>query len=210
MLDFGWKKKAERLRMVILSGAHQLAKELHPGIVRILELFEQAHKTGDASNLKEEIDRVTVAAGDSERGIPIWEPAEIYGWTVRATLYLRNAQLWWLVQASRRNEKPPGAKEIAFLDKVLVHLGGDPKQDIIIGPLSSPPGHEPLHFGWWTWRNRSDLFEVQVNKNKKNPKDMVRVVPIGAPETDGYTTLPREDDVKPPAEGVYKPPTEGA
>jgi hypothetical protein len=183
-MDFGWKKKAETLRMVLLSGAHQLAKELPAGISKTLSIFARVHKSGDGRGLQEEL--ASVKVDEPER--PLWEPVEIYGWKIQATFYLQNGQLWWLVHAARRNESAPSAKDIVFLDKVLAHLGADPKRDMIIGPSSSPTGEPPLPFGWWTWFNRSPLYEIQVNKDKKL-KAMVRVVPLGAPETDGYQSL---------------------
>lgn len=56
---------------------------------------------------------------------------------------------------------------------------------VIIGPRSSPPGAELLVFGWWTWFNQWPLYEVQVNKSKRE-SEMVRVVPFGSRATDGY------------------------
>lgn len=170
--------------MVILSGAHQLAKELPPGMAKVLALFARAAKSGDASHLQEEIDRVDYGADEAK---PLWEPIEIYGWTIQATLYLQNSQLWWLVHAARRNEKEPSGKDVAFLDKVLDHLGADPKRDMIIGPSSSPAGEPALPFGWWTWFNRMPLYEIQV-KGKKS-QATIRIVPFGAPESDGYVRL---------------------
>jgi hypothetical protein len=182
-MDFGWKKKAERLRMVILSSAHQIAKELPPGTAAILALFKRVAATGDGTGLKEEFDRICVAHADDPQ--PLWEPIDIYGWKMQATLYLDNGQLWWLLNAVRRNEREPSEKDLLFLDKVLDYLGADPKRSMIIGPRSSPPGAELLHFGWWTWFNRWPLFEVQVNKSKRE-REMVRVVPLGTRPTDGY------------------------
>ncbi len=187
MLDFGWKKKAELLRGVLLSGAHQLAKDLPPGFAKFLETFRQVAKSGDERYL-EDLAHLDRDYPDEPR--PRWEPAEIYGWKIAATGYLQRGQLWWLLHAIRHDGKDPSAKAIAVLDKVLDHLGADPKRDMIIGPYSGP-ADEPglLPFGWWTWFNRSPLFEVQINKHKKKAKDMLRIVPLGEPETDGYQSL---------------------
>ncbi len=184
MMNFNWKKKAEHLRMVILSGAHQLAKELPPGLAQILATFARVAATGDGRGLQEEI--TSVPADEAK---PLWEPAEIYGWSLQATMYLsRDQQLWWLVHAERRNGKIPSPKDIVILDKILERLGADPRRDVIIGPRSSPPGEEPLPFGWWTWFNRAALYEIQVNKQKKG-QDAIRIVPLGTRETDGYQSL---------------------
>jgi len=196
MMDFGWKNKAERLRVVIVSGAHQLAKELPAGIVAILDLFRRTARTGDGSSLKEEFDRICVTHTNEQP--PLWEPVDIYGWKIQATMYLQSGQPWWLLHAVRRNEKEPRAKDIAVLDKVLDHLGADPKRDMIIGPLSSPDGEPLMVFGWWTWFNRWPLYEIQTNKEKRG-KDAMRIVPLGTRASDGYQAvdLVREDKDKP-------------
>jgi len=191
MLNFGWKKKAEQLRVVILSAAHQMAKDLPPGTAAILDLFRRTAKTGDGSDLKEEFDRVCVAYADEPQ--PMWEPIDVYGWKIQATLYLQNGQLWWLLHAVRRNERDPSDKDIAILDKILEHLGADPKRDMIIGPLSGPvaePGRIP--FGWWTWFNTWKLYEIQVNKAKRG-QDVTRLVPHGTPASDGYQSIDLND-----------------
>lgn len=182
--DFGWKKKAEKLRMVLLSAGHQLAKPLAPGITQVLAAFRRVAQTGDWRGLQEEFEAIPK---DAET--PLWEPAEIYGWKLQATLYLDNGQLYWLVHAVRINQKTPVDKDIRFLDKVLEHLGADPARDMIIGPRSSPAGEPPLAFGWWSWFNKAPLFEIQVSGRGNETK--MRVVPIDTPESDGYVRLDR-------------------
>ena len=182
MMDFGWKKKADRLRMVLLSAGHQGARELPPGISKILEIFRHTAQTGDGSRLQEEIDQLPP---DEDK--PMWEPIEIHGWKIEATMYLQNGQLWWLAHASRRNANAPCKNDVALLNKVLDHLGADPKRDMIIGPSSSPVGETALPFGWWTWFNHAPLYEVQVKG--KGSKAVVRVVPLGTRESDGYSSV---------------------
>jgi hypothetical protein len=182
--DFGWKKQAERLRMVILSAGHQGAKELQPGISKIMTFFRRAAETGDGSMLQDEMERIPP---DVEK--PLWEPIEVHGWKIEATMYRQNGQLWWLLSARRRNERVPNDNDIVFLNKVLDYLGADPKRDMIIGPSSSPAGEPALPFGWWTWFNRHPLYEIQVNKDKKKDQDKIRIVPLGTRETDGYQSL---------------------
>ena len=188
-MDFGWKHKAERLRMVLLSSAHQIARELPSVLSRTLAIYGRVHKTGDATGLQEEMGRVD----DDGAPKPLWEPVEIYGWKIEGTLYLQNGQLWWLLHAIRLNERQPRDKDIVLLDKVLEHLGADPQRDVIIGPRTGP-ADEPglLPFGWWTWFNRQPLYEVQVNKSKKG-RAMMRVVPLGARETEGYESVDMRD-----------------
>ena len=180
--------------MVILSAAHQMAKDLPAGTAAILGLFRRTATTGDGLNLKEEFDRVCVTYTNEPQ--PLWEPVDIYGWKIQATMYLQNGQHWWLLHAVRRNEKEPSEKDIAVLDKVLDHLGADPKRDTIIGPRSSPAGDPLMVFGWWTWFNRWPLYEIQTNKAKRGQNAM-RIVPHGTRASDGYQPVDlRYDDDK--------------
>jgi len=181
-MDLGWKKKAERLRMTILSAGHQPARALPVGICRILELFRRTAETGDGSTLQQEMSQISP---DSET--PLWEPLEVYGWRIQATLYRDNSQLWWLLHAVRKDECPPSEGDTRLLGKVLDHLGADPTRDMIIGPSSSPTGEPPLPFGWWRWFNRWPLYEVQVRGKGKSA--VMRVVPIDTPESDGYVRV---------------------
>jgi hypothetical protein len=192
-MDFGWKKKTDRLKMVILSAGHQGAKELSAGTSAILDLFRRVVKNGGGVGIKEEFDRICAAHADEPQ--LLWEPVDIYGWKIQATMYLDNGQHWWLLHAVRRNEREPSDKDIAFLDKVIDHLGADPTRDMIIGPRSSPAGEERLHFGWWTWFNVATLYEVQVNKAKRG-KDVMRIVPLGTRETEGYQSVDLSRDNK--------------
>ncbi len=195
MMNFGWKHKAERLRMVILSAGHQQARELPPSFTKILAIFRRVDETKDGMTLQDEIDRAIAEA--SAETPPLWEPIEIYGWKIQATFYLLNKQLWWLAHAVRKDERAPREKDIVFLDKVLTHLDADPIRDCVIGPRSSPPGAEPLPFGWYTWFNRQALFEVQLHATSRNKKDVMRVVPLGTPPSDGYTSVDMSDPRRP-------------
>lgn len=174
--------------MAILSAGHQIAKELSPGIAKVLEMFRYTHRTKDGSQLKGNIDRFPVDPNPM-----LWEPIEVHGWTIAASMYLQNGQLWWIVQARRAKEKSyfsptgPTEKDIVFLNKVLEHLGADLERDVIIGPNSSPPGEPPLSFGWWTWFNRDPLYEVQAKGKGKTGQ--LRIVPLGTREDDGFTSV---------------------
>jgi hypothetical protein len=184
VIGFGWKKKAEQLRMVLLSGGHQLAKELPSGLTNMLAIFKRADESGAVP--AEGLERIEHANEPK----PLWEPIDVYGWAIQATMYLQSGQLWWLLHAERRNEQEPSDKDVAFLGKILEHLGADPKRDMIIGPGSGPADELGLlPFGWWTWFNRQPLFEIQVNKGKRKDKEKIRIVPLGARETDGYQSL---------------------
>lgn len=181
MMDFGWKKKAERLRMTLLSAGHQLAKPL-PKVNWGLEVLRRAAETGDTSFLQQEMLQIP---SDTEK--PLWEPLEIYGWNVHATLYLDNGQLWWLLHAARKDARPPNENATRFLEKILGHLGADPERDKIIGPRNGAEENPPLPFGWWRWFNRWPLYEVQIKGTGKHAA--MRVVPIDTPASDGYERL---------------------
>jgi len=192
MMDFGWKAKAERLRMTILSGAHQLAKELHPTIAQTMELFARAATSGDGSTLQKDIANLT-PVDDSAR--LLWEPASISGWEIQAAMYRKDGALWWLVRAVRKHERVPSEKDNVLLDKVLGHLGAEPTRHLIIGPRSSPPGHEPLFFGWWTWKNHHQLYDIQI-KGKGKAAQM-RIVPLGSRATEGFESLDLSEKSEP-------------
>jgi len=182
MMDFGWKKKAERLRMIILSVGHQGARSLSPGLSKILELFRYTALTGDDSMLQEEMAKLPP---DEDK--LLWEPIVVHGWKIEATMYLQGGQLWWLAHTQRPTSKAPSDKNVVILNKALDHLGADPKRDMIIGPSSSPDGEPALAFGWWTWFNRSDLYEIQLKGS--GSKTVLRTVPLGTPTSDGYTRV---------------------
>lgn len=186
-MDFGWKKKAERLRMTILSAGHQSATELPSELARILDMFRHTHKTKDGSALQAEFGNGVPQGPASSSERMLWEPIDHHGWNMMAAMYLQSGQLWWLLHAARRTEQTPSEKDITFLDKILDHLGADSTRDMIIGPRSSPEGEPALAFGWWTWFNRMDLYEVQVKG--QGSKTVIRTVPLGSPESDGYVRV---------------------
>jgi hypothetical protein len=198
MMNFGWKKKAERLRMVLLSSAHQTARKLPPGISEILAIFARVAARGgtDGIDLQQEIAGILDTYPDDPK--PLWEPIEVYGWRVQATMYLRDEEFWWLVHAVRKNEGEPSNRDVTLLDKILNHLGAEPRRHMIIGPFSSPPGEPALPFGWWTWQNRWPLYEIQVNPHKEAAGEKIRIVPLGSRQTDGYQALAMldEDDLQ--------------
>lgn len=179
---FGWKKKAERLRMVILSAGHQFAKEISPELNGMLEYFRQVSKSNEANGG----DVAKPSLGDASKQKLVWEPIDLYGWDIQSTMYLLNGQLWWLTRAIRKNEKSPSESDLKILDKVLAHLGADSVRDALIGAGNRSP-HD-LPFGWWTWFNRMPLYEIQINKDKAKDKEKIRIVPLGEAESDGYNT----------------------
>jgi hypothetical protein len=191
MLNFGWKKAVAQLKMVILSGAHAVAKELSPGLAQMLVLYRDAAVTGDLTGLEQLVAQ--------DRAIfqpePLWEPADVHGWTIRATLYRQDGDLWWLVHAIRKNHRSPSDKDILFLNKVLEHLGAQPTRHEIIGPNGHGQANDgAMPFGWWTWKNQGQLYDIQAHRtDKKNP---IRIVPLGTRPTDGYESLRWSEDDK--------------
>jgi hypothetical protein len=197
MLVSGWKKKAEKLRMIILSA--EIDQPLSPELAENFDVMRQFRKG------KIDFDQMQLAmakleqqsrAQSSEKWL--WEPfsdmrgepQSVYGWTINATMYQLNNQNWWLVRAERRPCDRIPEKEVLMLGSVLDVLGGHIEHDALsVGELEDNMS-EGIPF-MWTWFNQAPLYEVQVSKAKKN----IRVVPRGAPESDGYTKM---DLGKPP------------
>lgn len=185
MMIIGWKKKALFLRTTILAAGHLYAKELSPALTKMLEFYARIVAQGGIEEGKTLEGEAAHLQNESPEPRMIWEPASIGGWQIQAGMYLKDNELHWLVHAQRK-QPAVSAKDIALLDKVLLELGADPVKDAVIGPHSAPtPHHEPVAFGWWTWRNVAPLLEVQINKAKKG-KDAIRIVRQGAEESHGY------------------------
>jgi hypothetical protein len=184
MMFGGWQKKALTLREVLLSAGHQVARELPSSISTMLELYREAAKTGDLTQLEAFI----AEPRDEKESKPMWEPASIYGWEIQATFYRLDGKLWWLVRAERRGGREPTEKDIGMLDKVLDLLGAQPMRDMVIGPRSNCASDGFLAFGYWTWPNRHQLNEIQV-KGKKGQDITMRIVPHGTRPTDGYESV---------------------
>ena len=87
MMSIGWQAKAERLRMVILSAGHKLARELPPGLLRGLEVLARVAESGDGRGLQEEL-----AALPQDVHKPLWELIEVHGWKIGATMYLEETK----------------------------------------------------------------------------------------------------------------------
>lgn len=185
-MDFGWKKKADRLRMVILSAGHQMAKELPPGLSKMLAIYKRVAQDGGTAGggpaLQQEMEEALAGHRDDPK--MLWEPIEVHGWKIQASTYLDNGQLWWILHAARRTSSSPSASDVKILDKILAHLGADPDRDVTIGPRSSPPGEGLLPFGWWTWFNRMPLYEIQLKGMGK--QSQMRVVPLGTRPSAGF------------------------
>lgn len=82
----------------------------------MLAAFGRFAACGERADLQQSLSKIGTIPVDSK---PIWEPMEVYGWKVDATMYRRDEQFWWLVHAERKNETEPRNKDIAVLDKVL-------------------------------------------------------------------------------------------
>lgn len=193
MLSSGWKKKAEKLRLIILS-----VRIEQPLSLEMAEIFE-----GMRQFRKEQIDAAQLEAKYRElesrqSSEPRWmwepfsdmrgEPQSVYGWTINATMCQLNGQNWWLVRAERMPSDKLADKDVVMLGRVLDVLGGHIEHDALsVGDLE-----DNVRAGvpfMWTWFNQAPLYEIQTNKDKKKPKEMIRIVPLGAAESDGYTRL---------------------
>jgi len=193
-MKFGWKSKVDKLKMIVLSAGHQVAKELAPGIARMLDLYHRAATTLDASTLAADMDALPTI-DDQQK--PLWEPMRVAGWNLQLTFYRKDDALWLLLHASLPAARAPSENEISMLERIVERLGALPDRHWIITPRTVPVGEPALPFGWWTWKNFDPLYEVQVNKSKKGTA-MMRIVPNGSRETDGYVSL-NKDLAKEPA-----------
>jgi hypothetical protein len=172
MMGIGWKWKTIVLRSTMLSRAHQDAGALTPMLAKSIAVYHrQAEQGGVASENVEAVAELARIVEEHDRDPkPTWGRATIYGWTIGATMYRMDGQLWWLLHAthgSGDNMTSPNDKDVAMLHKILNELGAEPMRDMIIGPESkatarSADGEEvPLPIGWWTWINR---FKLQSTK----------------------------------------------
>jgi len=178
--DFGWKKKAERLRMMILAGAPLF--EIDPLMLRTLETMRKGLRGQSSRDEFEqtlgELNTSPPSAGSSF----LWEPIDIYGWAVSATMYLLDGKPWWLVRATHKKPQPSD-KEITMVEKVVGHLGADPVRDRIMNTSFDAHGYGM----WWTWINQTQLYEFQTDRQTKD----FRVVPEGTPVPVGWERVDR-------------------
>jgi hypothetical protein len=99
-------------------------------------------------------------------------------------MYQLGDQNWWLVRAERKPSDKLPEKDVLMLGKILEVLGGHIEHDALsVGDLEGN-ALEGVPF-LWTWFNQAPLYEVQVSAKAKN----IRIVPRGAPESDGYTKM---------------------
>lgn len=183
-LDFGWKKKAERLRMIVLSGAPLF--EIDPLMLRTLETMRRGLR-GQASSDEFESTLTDLKAPENEpkpnEPRMVWEPIDLYGWNIAATMYLLDGKPWWLVRATHKKAEP-STKEFNRVELVAEHLGADPRRDRIMNTTFG----EPNGYGmWWTWINQSPLYEIHTNDTTKD----WRVVLEGTPTAPGYQRIDR-------------------
>lgn len=93
-MDFGWKKKVERLRVIILSCAPLF--ELDPLTARTINTMRDATRLRAC---REEIEGTIEALNEAQAGAvqaprTLWEPLELYGWRFEATMYLLDGKPW--------------------------------------------------------------------------------------------------------------------
>ena len=184
----GWKKKAEKLRMIILSA--DLDQPLSPAMAESFEL-QRGFRKGqiDLPRLQSEMARLQPQLKQWDG---LWEPfsdmrgepQSVYGWMINATMYQLNDQNWWLVRAERKPSDKMPEKDVLMLSKVIEVLGGHIEHDALSVGALEDNALEGVPF-MWTWFNQAPLYEVQVSKARKN----IRVVPRGAPESDGYVRM---------------------
>jgi hypothetical protein len=182
----GWVKKALHLRTIVSCSPvvdiplaelefHDAMRDFRRGVIT-------------AEQMKE---RTENAAPPLVSKSLLFEPAEIYGWKIRASIYGREGKVWWLVGADRST--PATAKDKAMLVKILNVLGcDDPDRD----QVSVNTIDELLEHGvpiMYQWPNMIELNEVQVHPDAAKFKDVqkgMRIVPRGTRPTDGFQRLP--------------------
>ena len=193
-LKSAWKEKLDRQKLIVCS-THATDPPSH--FLKWIEVNRRLNR--------DEIDETTVAQEfpmdqETSEGLldmrVLWEPIHtkkgeetlLFGWDVNATMYLSNGQPWWLVRALRKGDS--SEKDDATLDRIIEHLGGDPKRDLITEiPGASDTDRYQI---WFTWFNQLPLLDMQAHPDAKHmPIDKrMRIVPRDAPERDGYKRMP--------------------
>jgi hypothetical protein len=186
----GWKKKAEKLRMIILSC--DLDQPISPEMAESFDLMRKVRKG------QIDLEEFRRAEAKLQPHLKPWEglwepfsdmrgePQSFYGWAIEAAMCQLNDHNWWLVRAERmvRGADTLPGKDVAMLGKVIEVLGGHIEHDALsVGELEDN-ALEGVPF-LWTWFNQAPLYEVQVSALRKD----IRVVPRGAPESDGYIKM---------------------
>lgn len=189
ILTPGWLKKASKLRATVACIPDGEIKDLSPSMSDMIDAM-RAYRRGTITE-DEAFRRCTAAelAGRAEPHIErLHEPADIYGWQIKATLVRWHDKVCWLVVVDRPSRTCTG-KDLAMLGKVMVALGSDdPKRDqVSVGgdPDELARRGSPIIFAW---PNTDQLLDVHVNKEKRG-KDLMRIVPRGSRPTDGYENL---------------------
>jgi hypothetical protein len=183
-----WKKKTEKLRLLILS--NEIDQPL-PDMAA--EMFDAQRRFRKGEIDVESLQRTFETVGTSAPHRFIWEPFSdlvgdpqtIYGWTINVAMYQRDNQNWWLVRVERRPTNALLAKDKKMLGKILEVLGGHIEHDALSISTLEDCVQEGVPF-MWTWINQAPLYETQLNATTK----VLRIVPRGTIEADGFVRMP--------------------
>lgn len=181
---FGWKKRIIRLHTMLLAGAP--LNEIDPALARALEATRGALR-GTIS--REDFDRdMAGIMTPPDPNAPIkhlWEPIELYGWKIEATMYLLDGKPWWLARANHKRDEP-AEKDFTMLRQAIDYLGADPERDCI---MNTTFGGGRGYGMWWTWINQAPMMELHTT-GKGNAFNM-KALPEGSPVAPGWERYDR-------------------
>lgn len=180
----GWRKKVDHIKMIVLSMG-DLVMEMPPDVRIRFDVMRRMFHEGREPT---EAEMALTEHGKSNNPDQLWEPVDLYGWHIQATMYLLDGKAWWMVGATRKPDDLPSEKDMAWLQKIVDRLGGDLKRDLLADVIAHS-GIADAHI-WVTWINQAQLFEVQINPNFKD-KRSIRIVPLGMAESNGYRRIDR-------------------
>lgn len=187
---FGWKKRIARLSTIVLAGAP--LHEIDPDLLRGLDAMRGALR-GTVDRDEFRIATAALHTPPKEEGTlrHMWEPIELYGWDLAATLYLLDGKPWWLVHATHKKDEPSD-KEMSIVRTAVDYLGADPARDCLMDTTFG----DGLGYGmWWTWINQSPLLEIHLS----HAANATRILPEGSPVQPGWERIDRNEKARPPA-----------
>ena len=109
MLIPGWKKKALKLRTIVLCSP---IVEMDPGGIELFDSM-RAFRRGTIDIF--ELQRRHAALPPKDTSQWLYEPLEVYGWNIHASLYGNKGKVHWLVSVARDGNKAPSEKELVIL-----------------------------------------------------------------------------------------------
>lgn len=187
----GWQKKARKLRTTVACIPESEIQDATSSESEHYEIARAIRRgTIDGAEALRRFDGIE----RQEPQLRIHEPAEIYGWSIRATIIRWRDQLHWLVHVERA-DRMVSAKDKAMLVKIMNELGCD---DLARDQISTLAIEDLAHEGVpvvFLWPNADQLLDIHVKG--KGESTQMRLVPRGSRPADGYEKL--EHPVRRPA-----------